>query len=55
MISPPQLLIAFRAGCAPLIVVLAYFHFPGPVLAAVLGSAPKARCWRWSSNFWPVR
>lgn len=35
----PKLLIAFRAACAPLIVVLACFGVPGPLLAAVLGAA----------------
>jgi phosphatidylglycerophosphate synthase len=39
VLSPPELLIAFRAGCAPLIFVLACFGFPGPLLAAVLGAA----------------
>jgi phosphatidylglycerophosphate synthase len=38
-ISTPQLFIAFRAACAPLIVLLACFGFPGPILAAVLGAA----------------
>jgi phosphatidylglycerophosphate synthase len=38
MISPPQLM-AFRAACAPLILVLAWFGVPGPVLAAVLVAA----------------
>jgi phosphatidylglycerophosphate synthase len=36
MLSPPQVLIAFRAACAPAIFVLACFGFAGPVLAAVL-------------------
>lgn len=39
VLSPPELLIAFRAACAPLIFVLACFGFPGPLLAAVLGAA----------------
>ena len=39
VLSPPELLIAFRAVCAPLIFVLACFGFPGPLLAAVLGAA----------------
>ena len=39
MISPPQILIAFRAACAPAIFVLACFDFPGPVLAGVLLAA----------------
>jgi phosphatidylglycerophosphate synthase len=38
VLSPPELLIAFRAACAPLIFVLACFGFPGPLLAAVLGA-----------------
>ena len=36
MISAPQILIAFRAGCAPAIFVLACFGFHGTILAAVL-------------------
>ena len=39
MISAPQILIAFRAGCAPVIFVLACFGFSGRVLAAVLIAA----------------
>jgi phosphatidylglycerophosphate synthase len=39
VLSPPQILIAFRAACAPAIFVLACFGFPGPLLAAVLGAA----------------
>lgn len=39
MISPPQILIAFRAACAPAIFVLACFDFPGHVLAGVLVAA----------------
>ena len=39
MISQPQILIAFRAACAPAIFVLACFEFPGVVLAAVLVAA----------------
>jgi phosphatidylglycerophosphate synthase len=39
VLSPPELLIAFRAACAPLIFVLACFGFRGPLLAAVLGAA----------------
>ena len=39
MISPPQLLIAFRAACAPVIFVLACYRFPGVVLAAVVLAA----------------
>jgi phosphatidylglycerophosphate synthase len=39
MISAPQILIAFRATCAPLIFVLACFGFPGPLLAGVLVAA----------------
>ena len=38
VLSPPELLIAFRAACAPLIFVLACFGLPGPLLAAVLGA-----------------
>jgi CDP-diacylglycerol--glycerol-3-phosphate 3-phosphatidyltransferase len=36
VLSPPQVLIAIRAACAPAIFVLACFAFPGGVLAAVL-------------------
>ena len=39
MLSAPQLLIAFRAACAPAIFVLACFGFPGPLLAAILCAA----------------
>jgi phosphatidylglycerophosphate synthase len=39
VISSAQILIAFRAACAPAIFVLACFGFPGPVLAAVLVAA----------------
>jgi CDP-diacylglycerol--glycerol-3-phosphate 3-phosphatidyltransferase len=39
VLSPPELLIAFRAGCAPLIFALACFGFPGPLLALVLVAA----------------
>jgi CDP-diacylglycerol--glycerol-3-phosphate 3-phosphatidyltransferase len=36
VLSAPELLIAFRAICAPAIFVFACFGFPGPVLAAIL-------------------
>jgi phosphatidylglycerophosphate synthase len=39
VLSPPQILIAFRAACAPTIFVLACFRFPGLLLVAVLGAA----------------
>jgi phosphatidylglycerophosphate synthase len=39
MIPAAQMLIAFRAACAPLIFVLACFGFPGPLLAAVVAAA----------------
>lgn len=39
VLSLPELLIAFRAVCAPLIFVLACFGFPGSLLALVLGAA----------------
>ncbi len=39
VLSPPEVLIAFRAFCAPAIFVLACFGFPGPLLAAVLIAA----------------
>lgn len=39
VISPPQILIAFRAACAPAIFVLACFGFRGGVLAAILAAA----------------
>lgn len=37
--STPELLVVFRAVCAPAIFVLACFRFPGAVLAAVLWAA----------------
>ena len=39
VLSAPEVLIAFRAACAPAIFVLACFGFPGPLLAAVLLAA----------------
>ena len=39
VLSPPEVLIAFRAACAPAIFVLACFSFSGPLLAAVLVAA----------------
>ena len=36
VLSAPEVLIGFRAACAPVIFVLACFGFPGPLLAAVL-------------------
>jgi len=39
MISAPQLLIAFRAACAPVVFVLACYGFPGLLLAAVVLAA----------------
>jgi CDP-diacylglycerol--glycerol-3-phosphate 3-phosphatidyltransferase len=39
VMSAPEVLIAFRAACAPTIFVLACFGFPGPLLAAVLLAA----------------
>lgn len=39
MISAPQMLIAFRAACAPAIFVLACYGFPGAMLAAVVVAA----------------
>ena len=39
MISAPQLLIAFRAACAPAIFVLACYGFSGSALAAVVIAA----------------
>lgn len=36
MLSAPEVLIAFRAACAPAMFVLACFGFPGPLLAAIL-------------------
>ncbi len=38
VMSAPQLLMAFRATCAPAIFVLACFGFPGPLLAGVLAA-----------------
>jgi CDP-diacylglycerol--glycerol-3-phosphate 3-phosphatidyltransferase len=38
-LSAPEVLIAFRAACAPAIFVLACFGFPGPLLAGVLLAA----------------
>jgi phosphatidylglycerophosphate synthase len=34
----PQILMAFRAACAPAMFVLACFEFPGPLLAGVLAA-----------------
>ena len=39
MLSAPQLLIAFRAACAPALFVLACFRFPGALLAAIVVAA----------------
>jgi len=39
VLSAPEVLIAFRAACAPAIFVLACFRFPGPLLAGVLLAA----------------
>ena len=39
MLSPPEVLIAFRAVCAPAIFVLACYGFPAPVLAGILVAA----------------
>jgi CDP-diacylglycerol--glycerol-3-phosphate 3-phosphatidyltransferase len=39
VLSPPEVLIAFRAACAPAIFVLACFGFPGPLLAGILVAA----------------
>ena len=39
VLSAPEVLIAFRAACAPTIFVLACFGFPGPLLAGVLLAA----------------
>ena len=39
MLSAPEVLIAFRAACAPAIFVLACFRFPGPLLAGILVAA----------------
>ncbi len=39
VLSAPELLIALRAFCAPAIFVLACFHFPGPLLAAIVLTA----------------
>jgi CDP-diacylglycerol--glycerol-3-phosphate 3-phosphatidyltransferase len=36
--SAPQILMAFRLACAPLMFVLACFGFPGPLLAGVLAA-----------------
>jgi CDP-diacylglycerol--glycerol-3-phosphate 3-phosphatidyltransferase len=36
VLSAPEVLIAFRAACAPAMFVLACFGFPGPLLAAIL-------------------
>jgi phosphatidylglycerophosphate synthase len=38
VVSALQILMAFRAACAPVIFVLACFGFPGPLLAAVLAA-----------------
>lgn len=39
MLSAPQLLVAFRAACAPALFVLACFRFSGGVLAAIVVAA----------------
>jgi CDP-diacylglycerol--glycerol-3-phosphate 3-phosphatidyltransferase len=39
VLSPPEVLIAFRAFAAPAIFVLACFEYPGPVLAGVVLAA----------------
>ena len=39
MLSAPQLLVAFRAFCAPVLFVLACFRFPGALLAAIVIAA----------------
>jgi len=39
VLSTPEVLVAFRAVCAPAIFVLACYGFPGPLLAAVLLAA----------------
>jgi CDP-diacylglycerol--glycerol-3-phosphate 3-phosphatidyltransferase len=39
VLSPPEVLIAFRAFCAPAMFVLACFGLPGPLLAVVLVAA----------------
>ena len=39
MLSAPQLLVAFRAACAPALFVLACYRFPGLVLAGVVVAA----------------
>jgi len=36
VLSAPEVLIAFRAACAPALFVLACFRFPAPILAGVL-------------------
>jgi phosphatidylglycerophosphate synthase len=36
VLSAPEVLIAFRAACAPALFVLACFGYPGPLLAAIL-------------------
>jgi phosphatidylglycerophosphate synthase len=39
MLTAPQLLIAFRAACAPAMFILACYGFPGPLLAGILAAA----------------
>jgi phosphatidylglycerophosphate synthase len=39
VLSAPEVLIAFRAACAPAIFVLACFRFPGPLLAGIVLAA----------------
>ena len=39
MLCAPQLLVAFRAACAPALFVLACYRFPGVVLAGVVVAA----------------
>jgi phosphatidylglycerophosphate synthase len=39
VLSAPEVLIAFRAACAPMVFVLACYRFPGPLLAGVVLAA----------------
>jgi CDP-diacylglycerol--glycerol-3-phosphate 3-phosphatidyltransferase len=39
VLSAPEVLIAFRAACAPAIFVMAWIGSPGPLLAAILTAA----------------
>lgn len=45
VLSAPDVLIVFRAACAPALVVLACLGFPGPRLAAKYGRIASYHMW----------